>query len=138
MTDAEVLAYIDEKPRTAHIAVTRKDGGPHVSPIWVIVDGTDIVFTSWHASVKGRSIARTGRAALSIEDPADGSSYVVIEGTVTMDPDPGQSRYWAARLGGKYMGEDRAEEFGERNGIPGEYVCRLRPTRLSGQRGITD
>lgn len=138
MTEADVLAYIDEKPRTAHIAVTRKDGSPHVSPIWVIVDAGDIVFTSWHTSVKGRSLARTGRAAISIEDPADGSSYVTVEGTVTVDPDPAQSRYWAARLGGKYMGAARAEEFGERNGRPGEYVYRLTPTRLSGQRGITD
>ncbi len=36
------------------------------------------------------------------------------------------------------MGEDRAEEFGERNGVPGELVWRLRPTRMSGMRGVTD
>jgi len=138
MTDREILAYIDEKPRTAHIATVRADGRPHVSTIWVGRDGDEIVFTTWHTSVKGRNIARTGQAALSIDDTSEGSSYVAIEGTVTIDPDPAQSRLWAARLGGKYMGEDRAEEFGERNGIPGEVVCRLRPTHMSGMRGVTN
>ncbi|HYI25421.1 MAG TPA: PPOX class F420-dependent oxidoreductase [Thermomicrobiales bacterium] len=138
MSPEEIYAYIEEKPRTAHLAVVRKDGRPHVSVIWVIVDGEDIVFTSWHTSVKGHALARTGQAALSVDDTAEGSSYVTIEGTVTIDPDPEQSRIWATRLGGKYMGADRAKEFGARNGIPGEYVYRLTPARMSGARGITD
>lgn len=138
MTADEILAYIDEKPRTAHIATVRKDGRPHVSTIWVVRDGDEIVFTTWHTSVKGRNLARTGQAALSIDDTSEGSSYVAIEGAVTIDPDPAQGRIWAGRLGGKYMGADRAEEFGERNGIPGEVVCRLRPTHMSGMRGVTD
>lgn len=138
MTAQEILAYIDEKPRTAHIATVREDGRPHVSVIWIARDGEDIVFTTWHTSVKGRNLARTGQAALSVDDIADNSSYIAIEGTVTIDPDPAQSRMWAAKIGGKYMGEDRAEEFGERNGIPGEVVCRLRPIRMTGMRGITD
>lgn len=138
LTSKEILAYIDEKPRTAHIATVRADGRPHVSTVWVIRDGDEIVFTTWHDSVKGRNLARTGQAALSIDDTSEGSSYVAIEGTVTIEPDPAQSRLWAGRLGGKYMGEDRAGEFGERNGIPGEVVCRLRPTHMSGMHGVTD
>jgi len=138
MTAAEILAYIDEAPRTAHLATVREDGRPHVSVIWIVRDGEEIVFTTWHTSVKGRNLARTGQAALSIDDTAGGSSYVAIEGTVTIDPDPVQSRIWAAKLGGKYMGEDRAEEFGRRNGVPGEVVCRLRPARMTGMRRITD
>ena len=138
LTPEEIYAYVDEAPRTAHIATVREDGRPHVAPIWVTVDNGDLVFTTWHTSVKGRNIARTGRAALTIDDTAEGSSYVMIEGTVTMDPDPAQSRFWATRIGGKYMGADRAEEFGQRNGVPGEYVCRLTPTHMSGMRGVTD
>lgn len=138
MTSDEILAYIDEKPRTAHIATVRKDGRPHVSVIWIIRDGDEIVFTTWHTSVKGRTLARTGQAALSIDDFMSDASYVAIEGMVTIDPDPEASRYWAGRIGGRYMGEDRAEEFGKRNGVPGEVVCRLRPTHMSGMRGVTD
>lgn len=138
MAEAEVMAYIDEKPRSAHIATVRADGRPHVSTIWVIRGGDEIVFTTWATSVKGRNLARAGQAALSIDDPTEGSSYVTIEGTVTIDHDPDVCRLWAGRLGGKYMGAGRAEEFGRRNGIPGEVVCRLTPTRMSGMRGVTD
>ncbi len=138
MSSEEILAYIDERPRTAHIATVRTDGRPHVATIWVMGDGDEIVFTTWHTSVKGRNLARTGQAALSIDDTSEGSSYVAIEGTVTIDPDPALSRQWTARIGGKYMGADRADEFGERNGNPGEVVCRLRPTHMSGMRGVTD
>jgi hypothetical protein len=28
------------------------------------------------------------------------------------------------------MGAERAEEFGKRNGVPGELVVRLRPTQV--------
>lgn len=137
MDTAEIMSYVDEQPRTAHLATVRPNGRPHVSVIWVIRDGDEIVFTTWHTSVKAKNITRTGQAAISIDDFSD-SSYVAIEGTVTIDPDPALVRHWAARLGGKYMGEDRAEEFGARNGVPGEVTCRLRPTHLSGARGITD
>jgi hypothetical protein len=35
-------------------------------------------------------------------------------------------------LGAKYMGADRAEEFGRRNGVAGELVVRVKPTRIHG------
>ena len=36
----------------------------------------------------------------------------------------------ATRIGGRYMGQDRAEEFGRRNGVPGELVVRVTPTKV--------
>ena len=41
-------------------------------------------------------------------------------------------RHWATRIGGRYMGLDRAEEYGARNGVPGELLVRLRPQRVVG------
>ncbi len=46
--------------RTAKLAVTRKDGSPHVAPVWVDIDGDDIVFMTSAETVKGRSILRDG------------------------------------------------------------------------------
>ena len=42
----------------------------------------------------------------------------------------GDVRKWAAIIGGRYMGADRAEEFGARNGVEGELVIRLHPDRI--------
>ena len=41
--------------------------------------------------------------------------------------DPDELLATATRIGGRYMGEDRAEEFGRRNGVPGELIVRLTP-----------
>jgi hypothetical protein len=32
--------------------------------------------------------------------------------------------------GGRFMGADRAEEYGRRNGVPGELVVRISPTKV--------
>ena len=39
---------------------------------------------------------------------------------------------WATLIGGRYMGAERAEEFGARNGVPGEVLARVRITRAVG------
>jgi len=33
-------------------------------------------------------------------------------------------------IAARYMGPDRAAEFGKRNGVPGELIVRLRPTKV--------
>jgi hypothetical protein len=37
---------------------------------------------------------------------------------------------FATAIGGRYMGADRAGEFGRRNAVPGELLVRLRPERV--------
>ena len=138
MTPDDIRAFVGEGTRTAHLATVRPDGRPHVAAIWVIWDGEDVVFTTWHESVKGRNLARTGFAAISVDDPHPPYSFVALEGPVTIVDDPAESARWAEIIGGRYMGAGRAAEFGERNGIPGELVCRLRPSHMTGQRDITD
>jgi hypothetical protein len=36
------------------------------------------------------------------------------------------------------MGEDWAEEYGRRNGVPGELVIRITPTRIIAEEAIAD
>ena len=38
----------------------------------------------------------------------------------------------------RYVGEERAEEFGRRNGAPGGVVVRLRPSRIHAYSGIAE
>ena len=51
--------------------------------------------------------------------------------------DPDELLASATAIGGRYMGADRAEEFGRRNGVPGELVVRLRPTKVIAELDIT-
>jgi hypothetical protein len=39
--------------------------------------------------------------------------------------DVGAVRRWATDIAARYMGADRAQEFGARNGAPGELLARL-------------
>jgi hypothetical protein len=43
---------------------------------------------------------------------------------------------WATLIGGRYMGADRAEEFGRRNGVPGELLVRVTPTKILARTDI--
>jgi PPOX class probable F420-dependent enzyme len=116
--------------RTAKVATVRRDGQPHVTPIWFVMDGDELVFTTSRSSVKGRALLRDGRICLCVDDERPPYAFVVIDGTVTLLDDLEQLRYWATRIGGRYMGNERAEEYGARNGVPGELVVRVRPTHV--------
>jgi hypothetical protein len=36
------------------------------------------------------------------------------------------------------MGADRADEYGDRNGVPGELLVRVTPTRYYGEADLAD
>jgi PPOX class probable F420-dependent enzyme len=138
MTRDEALAFLRESAHVGHLATVREDGRPHVATIWFVLDGDEVVFTTWHTSVKGKNIEKRGYAAMAVTDDAPPFTHVTLEGPVTMNEDPAESRKWATIIGGRYMGEDRADEFGQRNGIPGEYVCRMKITHIAGTSRVTD
>jgi PPOX class probable F420-dependent enzyme len=117
--------------RTAVLAVSRLDGSPHAAPVWIDIDDDDsLVFTTYRETIKGRSIVRDGRVCLVLDDERPPFSFVSISGRAEITEDPDQLRYWATRIGGRYMGPDRAEEYGRRNGVPGEMVVRVRPDKV--------
>ncbi len=60
MTETEWREFLAAGTRTGKLATTRPDGRPHVVPIWFILDGDDLVFTTGADTVKGRSLLRTG------------------------------------------------------------------------------
>ncbi|MBB5960578.1 hypothetical protein FHS29_007206 [Saccharothrix tamanrassetensis] len=116
--------------RTGKLGVVRKDGSPHVSPVWVDLDGSTIVFTTHLESIKGKAIARDGRVSVCLDDERPPFAFVTISGRAEIVDDPEQVRYWAGRIGGRYMGADRANEYAERNGGEGEVVVRIREAEI--------
>lgn len=136
MSEDEWRAFLAEGTRTGRLATVRANGAPHVAPIWFLPDGDDLVFTTGADTVKGRNLRRDPRASLCVDDDRPPYAFVLVDGTVTLSGDPGQLLHWATRIGGRYMGEDRAEEFGRRNGVPGELLVRLTPTRVIAQRDV--
>jgi len=139
MGRSEVFEFMAEGTRTGHLATVRADGTPHVAPVWFVVDGDELVFTTWHASVKARNLLSKPRVALSVDDPLPPYSYAMVEGTAQVEEVDADARAtWAGRMGARYMGAGRAGEFARRNGVEGELVVRITVERAVGHAGMTD
>ena len=138
MSHDEYLSFMQEGTRTAKLATVRADGRPHVTPVWFLLDGDDIVFTTSKESVKGRNLRRDGRVALSVDDEEPPFSFAMVEGTVRVEEGAEDLLEWSTRLGGRYMGEDRAEEFGRRNAVPEELLVRLTPQKILAVKDVAD
>jgi PPOX class probable F420-dependent enzyme len=140
MSDEESRAFLAaEPPRTGKLATVRKDGRPHVAPIWFELDDDgSIVFTTGADTLKGRSIRRDPRVCLCVDDERPPFSFVVVDGKVDVSEDVDELLLWATRIGGRYMGAENAEAYGRRNAVPGELLVRLRPTHVVARAGIAD
>ncbi|CAL9667012.1 hypothetical protein SUDANB1_07265 [Streptomyces sp. enrichment culture] len=138
MTDAQWREFVSHGTRTAKLSTVRADGSPHVTPIWFLLDGNEVVFNTGKDSVKGRNILRDGRIALCVDDDRPPYSFVVLRGRARVSDDLDEIRHWAIRIGARYMGEERAEEFGARNGVPGELLVRVTVDRVLAERDVAN
>ena len=134
----QVVAFLSEGTRTGKLAYAASDGRPLVAPVWFIVDNDTIVFNTGRDTAKGRALERDPRITICIDDQQPPFSFVQVQGIADMSEDPRELLETATRIGGRYMGADRAEEFGRRNGVPGELVVRLRPTKVIAAFDIAD
>jgi PPOX class probable F420-dependent enzyme len=139
LDDDEVRAFLTAGTRTGKLAVVRLDGRPMVVPIWFVVDDDrSLLFTTWRDTIKGKAVRRDGRVSLCVDEEQPPFAYVRVDGTATIEEDPELLRSWATRIAARYMGEERAPEFGERNGVPGELLVRITPTRIVAEADISD
>ncbi len=136
MTDDERRAFLLTGTRTGILSTVRADGQPHAAPVWFTLDGDDVIFTTGVSTVKGRNLRRDPRAVLTVDDSAPPYAYVSIRGRIELSDDMDALLRWATVLGGRYMGADRAEEFGRRNAVPSELLVRLRPDRIIAEADI--
>src|SRR5918994_5026648 len=142
MDDEEIRAFLAYVTRTGKLAWTAASGQPHVAPVWFVVDGAapalEVGFNTGAETARGGALRRDGRVSLLVDDETPPFSFVKLTGRVTLSEDLVEVRAWASRIGGRYMGLDRAEEFGARNGVLGELLVRLRPDRVLAERGVAE
>lgn len=138
MTTDEYRDFLLGSVRTATLATVRADGRPHAAPIWYHLDGETFVFMTGESTVKGRNLRRDPRLTLCIDDERPPFHFVIAEGTADLSADDPDLLHWATRIGGRYMGEDRAEAFGRRNAVPGELLVRLAPTKVIAYMDVAD
>ncbi len=137
----DVREFLSAGTRTGKLAWVGISGRPLVAPVWFVVEGPDdapaLVFTTGGDTAKGRAVRRDPRLALCVDSEEPPYAFVQVQGTATTSEDPAELLRAATAIGGRYMGPDRAEEFGRRNGVPGELLVRLRPTKVIAQLDVT-
>ncbi|MFL5864586.1 MAG: PPOX class F420-dependent oxidoreductase [Solirubrobacteraceae bacterium] len=128
MTPEQVWSFVSHGTRTAKVATVMKDGQPHVMPVWFVLDGEQIVFTTGANTIKGRNLQRDPRIALVVEDDEPPFAFVHVRGRAAIHEDLDELLRFATAIGSRYMGEARAMEFGQRNAVPGELLVASRPS----------
>ena len=94
-----------ENPNFAHVATLMNDGSPQVTPVWIDVDGDEIVFNTAACRMKDRNLARDGRVALSVHDQSNPYRYIQVRGKVTARTTDGADAH-IDKMAKKYMNLD--------------------------------
>ncbi len=133
----EVREFLSEASRTAKLGFVAADGRPLVAPVWFVVEGDDLLFNTGRDTAKGRALARDSRTVLCVDSEVPPFGFVQVQGIVEISEDPGELVRSATLIAARYVGPERAEQFGRRNGVPGELLVRVRPTRVLAQLDMT-
>ena len=133
-----VAEFLSTGTRTGMLGYVAADGRPLVAPVWFVVQDGQLVFNTGLPTAKGRALARDPRVVICVDDPHPPYSFVQVQGVAAVSDDQQDLLDTATRIGARYMGADRAVQFGRRNAVPGELVVRVRPTKVNSAFGIAD
>ena len=122
-----------ESDALAHFVTVNDDGSPHVTCVWVGLDGDEIVSGHLRADQrKLRNVRRDPRVAISLEgtvvQPPGLRQYLVVHGRATIEE--GGAPELLQRLARTYLGPD--VKFPPMQDPPPGYVMRVVAERIGG------
>lgn len=137
LSDPQVRTFLTEGTRTGKLSFTSASGQPLVVPVWFVLEGDDVVFNTGRDTAKGRALARDPRTAICVDLEQPPYAFIQVQGVAELSGDPAELVRTATAIAARYMGPERAAEFGQRNGVPGELVVRIRPHKVLGVFDMT-
>jgi PPOX class probable F420-dependent enzyme len=127
MSTKEWRAFLLAGTRTAKVATVSKNARPTVVPVWFDLDGDELVFETDEESAKARNIDANPNVAVCVDDERFPFAFVSIHGRARVERlAPAELLTWTTRLSRRYVGEDRADEYGRRNAVAGGVLVRVR------------
>ena len=130
ITDPDIRDFLQEGTRTGKLCFVTASGRPLVAPVWFVVEDGTLIFNTGKDTAKGKALARDPRTTICVDLEQPPFAFVQVQGEAEISEDPAELVRTATAIAARYIGPEKAEEFGRRNGVPGELVVRLRPTKV--------
>jgi PPOX class probable F420-dependent enzyme len=112
-----------EKPRIGRLGTTRRDGSPHIAPVWYRYEDGDFLVLTDRGSQKHRNIQHDDRVVFCIDDERPPYHTVLIRGRARVEPEPGPA--WRLALAVHYLGEDGGRRYIEQSGNSDGVLLRI-------------
>ena len=90
----------------ASLGTVMPDGRPQVTPVWVDLEGDQVLINSAKGRQKDRNLRRDPRVALAIIDPDNPYRYLEIRGRVSEITEDGADAH-IDKMAKKYLGVDK-------------------------------
>ncbi len=128
---SEAAKELLRQPFIAHFVTLNADGAPQVTPVWVDVDGEEILINTAEGRQKPRNVARDKRVAVEVVDPNDAYRVLSVTGHVTATEHAGADAH-IDKLAKKYLGK---ESYPFRTQGEQRVIVRVQPDRIPMQPG---
>ena len=132
MKIADSARAVIESGQLAHFVTINRDGSPHVTIVWVGLEGDDVVIGKLNPDRKVANIRRDPRVSFSMEAPTGAQygmkNYLVVEGTARVTE--GGAPELLQELAQRYVGP--GTRFPPMDNPPSGFVIRVTPTRVRG------
>ncbi|HSP56021.1 MAG TPA: PPOX class F420-dependent oxidoreductase [Dehalococcoidia bacterium] len=102
----ENVKKLFREPNFGHLATLMPDGSPHVSVVWVDIDGDRIIVNTQEGRIKPANVRHDPRVSISIYEQANPYNSATIRGRVVDITHEGAEE-GIHKLAKKYMGQDR-------------------------------
>lgn len=136
MNDNQWRSFVSSGAKLAHVAVTRADGRPHVTPVCFVLEADELAFVLSPGSVKAKSLVRDRRIAICVSDERQPYSFVTIEGAASVSAEVNQIKHVGAAIANRYYPSQPAEELAESFVQARFTAVRVAITNVIGRSGL--
>lgn len=103
---AEMRAFLSDV-RFGVVGTTNPNGSPHVTVMWYLFEGDEIVFNTARGRLKDRNLARDPRASFVV---ADGYKFIRVDGRVRIVEEAAAAQDDIKRMAIRYNGREKGEQ----------------------------
>ena len=111
----------------ASLGTLMTDGSPQVTPVWVDLEGDQVIVNTAKGRQKDKNMRRDPRVALAIIDPENPYRYLEIRGRVAEITEDGADAH-IDKMAKKYLGADK---YPYRQSGEVRVMFKIKPERTS-------